>query len=100
MDLVWKDTAAPMWGRREDKDILSSQLTNSFKRTKENLLKYLLQTLPHPKTRHKDDDGVVHPAVPPNQALHAGALAQLKDMHGKDQVSMQLLCLLGESFAA
>ena len=102
MNLVWEDTASRLSGRREDRDILSSQLTNSFKRTKENLLKYLLQTLPYPKPRHKDGDGYVfvHPAGPPNQAIHAGALGRLKVIHAENQESMKLLCELEDAFAA
>ena len=102
MDKVWRDTAEQMtWTIDDRRGVFSSQMTNAWKRLREGMLKNLLQVLPHPKTKHKqDDDGVVHPALPANQALHAGSLAQLKDMHEKHQPSLNLIGLLGESFAA
>ena len=42
----------------------------------------------------------VHPAVPPNQAIHAGALGRLKVIHAENQVSVKLLCELEDAFAA
>ena len=102
-NLVWEDTAARLdTNQRSDREILSSQLTNSFKRTKENLLKNLLQTLPYPikKPGHKDGTQLQQPAGPPNQAIHAGALGRLKQLHHEHHESVKLLCEVEEAFAA
>ena len=80
MYLVWEDTAARLdTNSKDDRAILISNLTNGFKRTKENLLRHLLQTLPYPIRIPKDKDGSKQQQQPAGRPTRRCMLARSAD---------------------